>query len=49
VVYFIVSLTVERENGSYVIYGNELEAGIYLYSIIADGKIVDTKKMILTD
>lgn len=28
--------------------GNELSAGMYLYSLIADGKVVDTKRMILT-
>ena len=28
--------------------GNELPAGIYLYALIADGKVVDTKRMILT-
>ena len=28
--------------------GNELPAGIYLYALIAEGKVVDTKRMILT-
>ena len=28
--------------------GNELSAGMYLYALIADGKVVDTKRMILT-
>ncbi len=28
--------------------GYTLDAGMYLYSLIADGKEVDTKKMILT-
>ena len=27
---------------------NELAAGMYLYSLIADGKVVDTKRMVLT-
>jgi hypothetical protein len=27
---------------------NELAAGMYLYSLIVDGKIIDTKRMILT-
>jgi len=31
-----------------VIQGSELKAGMYLYSLIADGKEVDTRKMILT-
>jgi hypothetical protein len=30
------------------IQGSELQAGMYLYSLIADGKEVDTKRMILT-
>ena len=30
------------------ISGNELAAGMYLYSLIADGKVVDTKRMVLT-
>lgn len=25
-----------------------LDAGIYLYALIADGKVIDTKRMILT-
>jgi hypothetical protein len=31
-----------------MIQGSELQAGMYLYSLIADGKEVDTKRMILT-
>ena len=30
------------------ISGNELAAGMYLYSLIVDGKVVDTKRMVLT-
>jgi hypothetical protein len=30
------------------IQGSEFQAGMYLYSLIADGKEVDTKRMILT-
>ncbi|MDR1370842.1 MAG: hypothetical protein LBJ72_12070 [Dysgonamonadaceae bacterium] len=30
------------------ISGSELRAGTYLYALIADGKKVDTKRMILT-
>ena len=30
------------------IQGSELTAGMYLYSLIADNKIIDTKRMILT-
>jgi len=32
-----------------VIRGEELEAGMYLYTLIVDGKEVDTKRMILTN
>ena len=28
--------------------GNQLQAGTYLYTLVADGKVVDTKQMILT-
>ncbi|WP_165823910.1 tail fiber domain-containing protein [Pseudochryseolinea flava] len=28
--------------------GNDLEAGIYLYALIADGQVIDNKRMILT-
>ncbi len=46
----VKSITVvEREYGSAVIYGSELQPGIYHYSLIADGEIVGIEKMILTD
>jgi hypothetical protein len=38
----------ERGNTSVVIEGRRLEAGMYLYSLIADGNVIDTKRMILT-
>jgi hypothetical protein len=38
----------ERGNTSVTIEGYTLQAGMYLYNLIADGKEVDTKKMILT-
>jgi predicted nucleic acid-binding Zn-ribbon protein len=38
----------ERENGKQVIHGYELEPGMYIYSLIVDGKEIDTKRMILT-
>lgn len=38
----------ERENTFITIEGYSLKAGMYLYTLIADGKEVDTKKMILT-
>ena len=35
-------------NGELTINGGELEAGMYMYSLIVDGKEIDTKKMILS-
>lgn len=31
------------------INGGELNAGIYMYSLVADGKVIDTKRMMLTE
>lgn len=39
---------VERGETSVTIDGGSLNAGMYLYALIADGKVVDTKRMILT-
>jgi len=36
-------------NGSITINGNEFGAGMYMYALIADGNIVDTKNMVLTN
>jgi hypothetical protein len=41
-------LPVGRRQQSIIINGSELTAGMYLYSLIVDGKEVDTKRMILT-
>nr|MDA3929107.1 T9SS type A sorting domain-containing protein [Prolixibacteraceae bacterium] len=38
----------ERGDTFTTIEGHSLNAGMYLYTLIADGKEVDTKKMILT-
>lgn len=38
----------ERGETSITIDGGSLNAGMYLYALIADGKVVDTKRMILT-
>lgn len=35
--------------GSIEINGGEFNAGMYLYALIANGQIIDTKRMILTD
>jgi hypothetical protein len=38
----------ERGNTSVKIAGSELHSGMYLYALIVDGKVIDTKRMILT-
>lgn len=38
----------ERGKGNITIQGAEFNAGMYLYALIADGKVIDTKRMILT-
>jgi len=38
-----------RGNGSIAVNGNEFNAGMYLYALIADGQVIDTKRMILTE
>ena len=35
--------------GSITISANELYAGTYLYSLIVDGRLIDTKQMIITE
>jgi len=36
-------------HGNITINGNELKAGMYMYSLITDGQLIDTKRMILTN
>ncbi|MGD0711732.1 MAG: tail fiber domain-containing protein [Bacteroidales bacterium] len=38
-----------KNSQNIVIQGSELKAGMYMYSLIIDGKVIDTKKMVLTD
>jgi len=38
----------QKGNGSITINGSELQPGMYIYTLVADGKEVDTKRMILT-
>ena len=38
----------EAGEGSVTIQGNELEAGMYIYSLLANGEEIATKRMILT-
>jgi hypothetical protein len=43
------TITVNQKGaGNVTINGNEFVAGMYLYSLVCDGKIVDTKQMLLT-
>lgn len=39
----------ERGKTSVKISGSELSEGMYLYALVVDGKVVDTKRMILTE
>jgi len=43
-----VPLSVSGGHDSVTIKGGLLQAGVYLYSLICDGKVVDTKRMVLT-
>jgi hypothetical protein len=44
------TITINQRNaGSETISGNEFVAGMYLYSLVCDGKIIDTKQMLLTE
>ena len=38
----------ERGKKNIITNGSEFNAGMYLYALIADGKVIDTKRMILT-
>lgn len=38
----------ERGSASVTIDGGSLSAGMYLYTLVADGQVIDTKRMILT-
>ena len=42
------SLITAREEGSYTLNANELEAGMYIYTLVNDNTIIDSKRMILT-
>lgn len=36
-------------HGNITITGNEFKAGMYMYSLIVDGQLIDTKRMVLTN
>ena len=38
-----------RGYSSITVHGNQLKAGMYMYSLLVNGREVDTKRMILTD
>ncbi|MFB5622650.1 MAG: tail fiber domain-containing protein, partial [Nitrosarchaeum sp.] len=38
----------ERSTGDVIIKGSEFAAGMYIYALITDGVLIDTKRMILT-
>lgn len=38
-----------KGQGYITVNSNELKPGMYLYSLIADGQLIDTKRMVLTD
>ncbi|VAW25213.1 hypothetical protein MNBD_BACTEROID01-1006 [hydrothermal vent metagenome] len=39
----------QRGPGNVIINANEFNSGMYLYSLVNDGKIIDTKQMLLTE
>lgn len=39
----------QKGAGAVTLSSNKLSAGIYIYSIVADNKVVDSKRMVLTD
>lgn len=41
----VVELT-ERGQGELLVYAEDLSSGIYTYTLVVDGKVIDTKKMI---
>ncbi|PKP03550.1 MAG: hypothetical protein CVU11_07845 [Bacteroidetes bacterium HGW-Bacteroidetes-6] len=46
----IMKVPVETRNeGSISISAEQLQAGMYIYSLIIDGKLIDSKRMVLTD
>jgi len=39
----------QKGNGFEIIHGSDLQPGMYMYTLIVDGREIDTKRMILTD
>jgi hypothetical protein len=42
-------LLTQTGKGNVTVNASELKPGMYLYTLVADGKEVDTKRMILTN
>jgi hypothetical protein len=42
-------MKIQKKILTQIISGSEFSAGIYLYALIADGKEIDMKRMILTE
>ena len=38
----------EKGKGQVTVYASNLSSGIYTYTLLADGKVIDTKKMVCT-
>ena len=39
----------KRQHNNITINARQLQAGMYMYSLLVDGREIDTKRMILTD
>lgn len=46
--YQMDKMTKQYGHGTVIVSGGTLAAGMYVYSLVVDGQIVDTKQMILT-
>lgn len=44
----VASFDLDQSNGEVTVYGNDLQSGIYSYSLIADGQVIKSRKMIVT-
>ena len=46
----VKSITVTGRGATFeTIHGSELQAGLYIYSLVTDGKLVGSKQMVLTE
>ena len=42
------AIDVEPGSGSLEVYASDLKSGIYTYSIVVDGKVIDSKRMVVS-